>query len=170
MRQYASFFEWYEKGPKELGVVESLVSALSRAHGVYLHSPQEFKPDPPDCTAVNAYGQLVAIEVAEVVCETAARLNAQGKAVYRGWRPGELSDHVSRVIAGKDRKIYHGGPYAEVIACLFTDEPALDPKDAAQELSGKEFGPVAQLTSAYLLFSYRPATRSYPAIRLALAR
>lgn len=170
MRQYASFFEWYEKGPKELGVVESLVGALSRAHGVYLHSPAEHTPDPPDCVATNARGELVAIEVAEVVCETAARRNAQGKDVYRYWNPGELSEHVERVVLGKDRKVFHGGPYAEVIACLFTDEPALSVEFAAQELTGRVFGPVAQLTSAYLLFSYRPATKSYPAIRLELVR
>ena len=74
------------------------------------------------------------------------------------------------MVLGKDRKVFHGGPYAEVIACLFTDEPALSVKFAAQELTGKVFGPVAQLTSAYLLFSYQPATKSYPALRLELAR
>ena len=170
MRRYASFFEWYEKGPKELGVVESLVEALTRVHGIHLHSPREYTPDPPDCVAVNAQGELIAIEVAEVVCEAAARLNAQGQDVYRHWRPGELSAHVAREIQDKDRKVFHGGLYAEVVACLFTDEPALKFELASTELAGSSFGPVRQLTSAYLLFSYDPGTKSYPAIRLALQR
>lgn len=96
MRRYASFFEWYDKGTKELGVAETLVEALTQAGESGLHSPIEFSPDPPDCVCQDANGDLVAIEVAEVVCERAARLVAQGHDVYRVWQPGELRSHVAR--------------------------------------------------------------------------
>lgn len=170
MKRYASFFEWHEKGPKELGVVEALIDALNRSTSLGLHAAQEFTPDPPDCVCLNAFGQAVAIEVAEVVCETATRLTAQGHNVYRQWRPGELAEHVATELTDKDRKRFNGGPYAEVIACLFTDEPALSFEQAISELQPRMFGPFTQLTAAYLLFSYDPSTKSYPVIRLALAR
>ena len=169
MRRYASFFEWYEKGPKELGVVESLAEALQQIHGVRLHALREYTPDPPDCVAINTKGETVAVEVAEIVCESAARLNAQAHRADRHWRPGELEAHVRRELKDKDDKHFHGGPYAEVIACLFTDEPALL-EQARRELAGTIFGPIKQLSSAYLLFSYDPGTKSYPAIPLALQR
>jgi hypothetical protein len=166
MKTYASFFEWHDKGQKELGVVEELVVALNRAANLGLHSEREFSPDPPDCVCLNAAGQPVAVEVAEVVCEEAVRLNARGAQVYRQWRPGELAPHVARKLAEKDRKVYHGGPYRSIIACLFTDEPALTIEQAAAELSSEVFGPFRQLSAAYLLFSYQPSTQSYPVVHL----
>lgn len=170
MKRHASFFEWHEKGPKELGVVEALIDALNQSTTLGLHAAQEFTPDPPDCVCLNAFGEAVAIEVAEVVCETATRLTAQGHSVYRQWRPGELAEHVAKELTDKDHKRFNGGPYAEVIACLFTDEPALSIEHAMLELQSRTFGPVSQLTSAYLLFSYNPSTKAYPVIKLALAR
>ena len=168
MRRYASFFEWYDKGTKELGVAETLVEALNQAGESGLHSPIEFSPDPPDCVCQGANGDLVAIEVAEVVCERAARLVAQGHDVYRVWQPGELRSHVARELSDKDSKVFHGGPYQHIICCLFTDEPALSPEDAATELAATSFGPFKTLTAAYLLFSHSPAIKAYPFIRLTL--
>ena len=166
MKTYASFFEWHSKGQKELGVVEELLVALNHGAHLDLQSPREFTPDPPDCVCQNASGALVAIEVAEVVCEEATRLNAQGHAVYRHWKPGELGVHVSHVLNDKDRKVFHGGPYQATIACLFTDEPALTVAQARAELGSQVFGPFEQLTAAYLLFSYDPGSRTYPLVEL----
>lgn len=170
MKRYASFFEWHDKRMKELGVVETLIDALNRSAGLGLYAAQEFTPDPPDCVCLNRHGELVAIEVAEVVCETATRLTAQGHKVHRQWNPGEFAKHVAKELADKDRKRFNGGPYAEVIACLFTDEPALAVEQASSELLPCTFGPITQLTSAYLLFSYVPSSKTYPVIRLALTR
>lgn len=170
MKTYASFFEWHDRGRKELGVVEELVTALNCATGDTLYEPRECFPDPPDCVCLDAAGKSVAIEVAEVVCEEAARLSAQGSNVYRHWRSGELVTHVSRTLAGKDAKSFHGGPYSSIIACLFTDEPALTIEQAESELGTHEFGPFAQIKKAYLLFSYRPATQSYPVIALRIRK
>jgi hypothetical protein len=168
MRTYASFFEWRDKRRKELGVCEELVVALNGDAKLQLHSPREFSPDPPDCVCLNALGQTIAVEVAEVVCEKATRLNAMGSEVYRIWRPGELAKHIARELADKDRKIFNGGPYYSIIACLFTDEPALTVAQANLELEDQLFGPFEQISAAYLLFSYEPETQSYPIIALQL--
>lgn len=166
MKTYASFFEWSDKPRKELGVVEELIASLNRSAGLDLHSPQIQQPDPPDCFCSNASGERVGIEVAEVVCKNAARLNAQGKNVMRVWGVGELAAHIAHRLKEKDGKAYHGGPYAALIACLFTDEPMLSLAQATAELSSHRFGPFKQLTSAYLLFSYEPSIKSYPVLHL----
>lgn len=170
MKIYASFFEWHDKGRKELGVVEKLIEALNRSTALRLHSPKEFSPDPPDCVCLNASGQCIAIEVAEVVCENAVRLNAQGTEVYRSWNHGDLIAHIQHRLSEKDGKLFHGGPYQEVIACLFTDEPTLTASQATSELVGQLFGPFKQLTAAFLLFSYDPGSQTYPVVKLELLK
>ena len=166
MRQYAPFFEWFDKGRKELGVVEELLASINRATPAGLHSPKIHKPDPPDCVCLDSEGRLVAMEVTEVVCSEAARLTARGESVMRVWRPGELTQHVERLLSTKDQKTYHGGPYEQIAVALFTDEPMLTFEDAIGELEGRLFGPFRQLTAAFLLMSYVPSSKSYPVIPL----
>ncbi len=167
-RKYASFFEWPEKERKELGVVEELVSGLNAA-GLGLRNLRVQRPDPPDCVCDDMNGNPVAIEVAEIVCEDAARLNAQGQNVYRAWRPGELEKTIAARLSEKDTKSFHGGPYTEIAVCLFTDEPALTLDFAKRELSVASFGPFEQIGAAYLLFSYDPGSKSYPLLPLQIA-
>jgi hypothetical protein len=114
-------------------------------------------------------GNLVAIEVAEIVCEDAARLNAQGHNVYRDWRPGELAEKITAQLCEKDKKTFRGGPFAAIIICLFTDEPALSFDFAKHELSPVTFGPYTQIESAYLLFRHDPGSQSYPVLPLRIA-
>jgi hypothetical protein len=109
---------------------------------------------------------LVAVEVAEVVCEEAARRTAQGEQVMRVWRSGELKTHVADLLTVKDGKSFHGGPYAEIVISLFTDEPMITLEQAKSELADTSFGPYKQLTSAFLVLSYDPSTKSYPVVPL----
>lgn len=167
-REYASFFEWPEKDRKELGVVEELVSGLNGlGHG--LRNLRVQRPDPPDCVCEDQNGKPVAIEVAEIVCEEATRLNAQGHHVYRAWRPGDLGAAVSGRLGEKDTKTVHGGPFATIAVCLFTDEPALTLDFAKRDLTSVSFGPYKQITAGYLLFSYDPGSKSYPLLPLRFA-
>jgi hypothetical protein len=168
-RKYAPFFEWPDKEQKELGVAEELVSGLNASAGLGLRNLRVQRPDPPDCVCNDPSGNLVAIEVAEIVCEEATRLNAQGKSVYRMWRPGDLAAKINIRLSEKDGKTFHGGPFASIAVCLFTDEPALTVDLATQELSSVIFGPYKQVTAAYLLFSYDPGSKRYPVFPLLLA-
>lgn len=166
MKRYASFFEWPDKARKELGVVEELVKALNRDKSFVLGAPESFSPDPPDCICTNSAGGKVAFEVVEVVCQDAARLNAQGVDVFRNWAPGELTTHVARLLAEKDSKTFHGGPFASIAVCMFTDEPLLTIDRLEIELASKLFGPYKQLDRAYLVVSYDPTSKTYPVIEL----
>jgi hypothetical protein len=165
-RQYASFFEWPDRQIKELGVVRELLTSLNNAANLGLHSPSIYDQDPPDCNCKNREGNNVAIEVTEIVCSEAVRLNAQGQKVYRNWKSGELTTHIEHLLTEKDKKNYHGGPYVSIFACLFTDEPMLTVDFVKAELETVRFGPFSQLTSAFLLFSYDPTSKSYPVIPL----
>jgi hypothetical protein len=167
MKRYAGFFEWFDQGQKELGVVEELLESLNRT-GANLSAPRLHTPDPPDCICLDAAGDVVAIEITEVVCEAAARLTAQGHDVTRIWKPGELREHVTSRLADKDSKHFNGGPFAKTVVCLFTDEPALTLPQAQEELS-VPFGPFKQITAAYLLMSYDPSTKTYPVVPLRVA-
>jgi hypothetical protein len=167
-RKYASWFEWPEKELKELGVVRELLASIASLGTHDLREPKANRPDPPDCVCLGTGGRRVAVEVAEVVCERAAELNAQGHDVYRDWRQGELEAHIRRLLHEKDTKQFHGGPYAETLVCLFTDEPVLSRDFAARELAQVRFGPLQQITGAYLLFSYDPGTQRYPVLELAI--
>lgn len=165
MKKYAPFFEWPEKNRKELGIVENLIESLNKNINQY-HSPESYKNDPPDCICRNETGELVAIEVSEVVCEDAARENSQGNDVYRVWRFGELTEHIAQRLIEKDKKTYDGGPYAEMVICLFTDEPSLRLEEITHELDTHNFGHFTQITSGYLMFSYNAHKKTYPVLKL----
>jgi len=168
MRDYAPFFQWSDRQGAEFGVAESLLASLAAQHHHPYRELRTYSPDPPDCVCLNAQHELVAIEVSEVVCSEAARRTAKGENVVRMWRPGELREHIARQVAAKDAKSYHGGPYAELVVCLFTDEPMLTVESVRAELLGFCCGRQSQVTDAYLLLSYAPGQQSYPLCRLAL--
>ena len=166
-RKYAAFFEWPDKDVKELGIVRELVSSLESNAGYVLKEPRINRPDPPDCVCSNSAGESVALEVVELVSEEAVRLNAQGHEVYRDWRPGDLPAELSKLLATKDKKTFHGGPYSEIAVVVFTDELALTYADAAKELETIRFGRFDQIDRAFLMFSYVPG-QGYPVIALSL--
>lgn len=168
-RKYASFFEWPDKDRKELGVVEELLCSLNAVSRLGLCNPRTNRPDPPDCVCENGKGNLVAVEVVEFVCKEAARRNANGENVMRVWSPSEISAKASSLLAGKDAKKYLGGPYSGIVVCLFTDEPMLTLNEAKKELGSVKFGPFSQITSAFLVFSYDPHTKSYPTVPLEIS-
>ena len=165
-RKYASFFEWIDKEGKELGVGEELLKALNSAGSLQLSNLAPCNPDPPDLACRNAQGDLIGIEVSEIVCEEAVRLNQQGQDVYRIWQPGELQAAITERLARKDRVTLRGGPYQSLYVCLFTDELMLTHPSASADLADAVFGPFNQITHAFLLFSYQPDTKSNPVIRL----
>lgn len=165
-RKYASWFDWPEKERKELGVVSQLVESISSAGLGSLREPRINRPDPPDCVCLNENGDQIAVEVTELVCKQAAKLSAMGYDVYRIWEPGQVTAYVSEALHDKDEKDLHGGPYRDMVVCLFTDEPALEYAPTERELAQARFGPFKQITRAFLLFSYDPSLERLPLIRL----
>lgn len=165
-RQYASFFEWINKQGKEFGVAEELVAVLNADSALQLHDLAPCHTDPPDLRCEDGGGHHIAIEVSEIVCEEAVRLNQQGQKVYRVWEPGELQAAITQRLARKDQLSLHGGPYDDLYVCLFTDEMTLATQAIRDELTTVMFGPFKQITAAFLLFSYDAHMKAYPVVRL----
>jgi len=165
-RTYATFFEWPDKSVKECGIVQTLIDSVS-GDAYQIDSLNSHSPDPPDCTCKNISGGLVALEVVEFVLEEAVERSARGEKVWVWWEPERVRRHIQHLLKVKDEKEFDGGPYAEIVIVIHTDEPALTADDAHAALSGIIFGPFDQITRAFLLFSYVPS-RDYEAIELSL--
>jgi hypothetical protein len=102
-RKYASFYEWPDKRIKEFGIVQELVQSLE-TQGVGLRNPQIHQPDPPDCVCNDGAGNLVALELVELVSQEAIERNEKGENVYRWWEPTDIRSEVAKLLARKDAK------------------------------------------------------------------
>lgn len=166
-RKYAAFFEFGGKWQKEISVGEELVRALNAELGYGLERLELHEPDPPDLTCYMG-GDLIALEVTELVCAKAVKANQRGRDVYRDWRPGEAAEALREVLFRKDTIRLQGGPFKELWVCVFTDELMLTPDRMAEELTAVTFGPFGQIAKAFLLFSYQPGKATYPIAPLKL--
>ena len=164
-RVYASLRAGGTKCQIELGVVTDLLGAMETQGSRRYHNPRSLSQDPPDCDAQTLGGEPVAIEVTEFVSQVAVEMNeaarpgpgqvpAMEQMVMAVWDQTSFISHLASALAGKDRKILHGGPYSEYVVVSYTDEPLLVRAHAEAWLSAHAFGPYQQITSAYFLFSY----------------
>lgn len=175
-RKYASFFEWPDRVIKETGIVRTLCEAMERA-GEARFSDLQAGPHPnqaPDCVARNDRGQRIAIEVSELVSSEAIKLNQKAKLptdrVYMDWEPQDVVSHVATILAGKDSKTYHGGPFSTIIVVIHCDELTIKSDEYIPTLIRTHFGPFRQVDEAFFLFSYEPDAGGYPYARIWLKR
>lgn len=175
-RVYASFRELGPKEIKEADVVRDLLQVLRAPDGEPYRDLRLAQKDPPDCIALNQRGESVAIEVTEFVSEEAVRLNEHTRRrldrrpeihemVMAQWTCDDFVQHLRGVLAGKDEKTLHGGPFKEYVVIVHTDEPLLVWTVVEEWLAKEAFGPFRQITSAHLLFSYHPG-QGYPVVPL----
>ena len=127
-------------------------------------SPQ----DPPDCVAYNMNNRLVAVEVTELVSGDAVRMNEQGHRLYRDWMPPDVVRGIEKCLAEKDRKCYEGGPYAQIVVVIHTDEMTVTSQTSGNVVPAATFTKCRQLTDAFLRFSYDPNFGRCPYVRLML--
>lgn len=186
-RGYAGFFDWPDKQLKEVGVVEDLLKAAGYSDANPIRKLRLPDRDPPDVIGTDAAGRDVAFEVTELVDEDAARMNAQfdregeaKRSIAAGidperahklasmqllagvWEPPKVIEVVQRILTTKDEKAWHGGPYSRVVLAIHTDEPALAPADYIAALESHLFEKPTLITDAHVIFSYDPASETYP--------
>jgi len=177
-RAYASFRTGGTKEQIELDAVTDLIESMQARGMSRYQNPRSRLEDPPDCAANNLDGQPVAIEVTELVSEAAVAMNeaarsgraqfpALDRMVIARWDEMLFIAHLDSVLTRKDQKTLIGGPYAEYVVLVHTDEPLLVRSTVEMWLSNRTFGPYHQITRAYFLFSYEPGN-GYPFIELAL--
>jgi hypothetical protein len=166
-RGYADFFvSGYERTSVEFELARILTRFL-RAEGldvVRLRHRGEHE-DPPDCELELPNGDLIGIEITELVDqETVERHVKAGMrgapfdiSDVAGWPSCRLVEGIRTRLEAKDipAERRKGGPYARYIVLIPTDEPMIVYDMALQALQGFRFEARA-VDEAYLLISYHP--------------
>ena len=182
VRPHAGFFDWPVKETKELGVVRTLIDQTDANASLRLLDVRPGRPDPPDAIGTRNDGAPVAVEVTELVDQDVTAHNVRvmrqsvgedfierGKKLeHRVWDAAGLIAAVQALLRDKDGKTLNGGPFAQYVVVIHTDEMMLTHVDAAEWLRGHLFPDMRQITDAYILFSYDGS--GYPHIRLNVGR
>lgn len=161
-RGYATFFEWPDRGMKELGVVASLLESMRKAHDLRYRDAQISSEDPPDVIASTSAGGQIGFEVTEIVSEEAIQRRKAGEDVYADWTDDEFLAELGRRIGEKDLKQFAGGPYSERLLLVFTDELTVSHEAVGTKLASMRFPAPRVFTGGYLLFSYQPGLDRCP--------
>ena len=104
-RGYASFYGWStDRDLEEWGVTNTLRQALQSNGESFFDGLQQRGRgnDPPDCEAVDAKGNRIAIEVTELVCSDAIQAYKQGHVYdWADWTKDRLIASLEERIATK---------------------------------------------------------------------
>ncbi len=166
-RGYADFFDFApDRDIAEVGVVESLAESLASGGTAFFTGlrARGRGNDPPDCEALDAAAQRIAIEVTELVSADGIRATkAEGAPCWQEWdKPSFLARLTDRVLA-KDARYpkLKGGPYpGGYFVVVHTDEAFLSADFVRAALERHEFR-VQHISRAFLLLSYRAGTYPY---------
>jgi hypothetical protein len=164
-RRYVSFWEWPDSKMKELAIIEEFVASLTGCGGPSLYAPRFAEEVPPDIIANDAQGRLSGIEITHLA-EEAPRQDEGIEPAFRGWTTEEVIDRIEKRIKEKDGGTYHGGPYADLLLLIHTDEPMICYEDYSERLEYHVFTSLQQLNKVYLLFSYDRAKTGYRCLLL----
>jgi len=167
-RGHASFFEWAaDRDLEEWGVADHFRESLEKL-GEPAFSQLISRGrgnDPPDCEAVGPNGELIAIEVTELV-DPRAIVAYKAKKFYdwSDWTREQLQAalHLRLKAKAAKRPNLKGGPFAQYTVLIYTDEPMLPYLHATNLLSGLRFSDSAKIDRAVLLISYDPAVGYCP--------
>jgi len=172
-RGYADSFKYSpNRDLEELGIVKRFCEALEKEEESFLDSTTIISRghgnDPPDCEAKNFYGDLVGIEVTELV-DPDAIVALKKNQVYEWaeWSETKLIDAINNRLDVKDTPSrIRGGPYANYILIIHTDEPVLNVDYAKALLKEYRFSKRILIDRAFLFIFYDPIYKTYPYIEL----
>jgi hypothetical protein len=165
-RKSVSFWERPDSKMKKLAIIEEFTASLGGCGGPSLYFPRLAEVS-PDVIAQDAKGRLVGIEVTQLASEEAVRHYEGGQSVLRDWTIEEVISEIEKRIKENDDKKCHGGPYADLLLLIQTDEPTICFNDYAGHLQSHLFAGARQLSAVYFLFSYH---RTVTGFRCALLK
>ncbi len=168
-RSHAGHFAWEtDRQVAEMGVALQLADELV-ADGLGFFNDLRHPGvgnDPPDCEAVLNSGEIIGIEITELVhSASAAAARACKPYNWHDWRQ-ELIPKLDEIIRKKDRAVVEGGPYSEYVLLIHSDEPWLEIDRIRVNLAAHVFPATKLISRVYFLISYDPSTRRYPYFRL----
>lgn len=167
-RPWGNYFWWHQRSPagkaiQEYGATEELIRSLVLAGRRSYREPRPSGSVWPDCEAMNDEGEIVAIEVTELLGGNPMA------AAPSPWSTQMLLERVQERLRTKDLKSFHGGKYQEVVLLIHTDEPLLTQTAAFAALQPTALVvPHGNITRAFLLMGYSPLLGCCPVLELQL--
>jgi len=171
-RGYADFRLWPpDRDLEEWGVANTLrESAERRGEDIFRDLRMRGRGnDPPDCQALDLWGQPIAIEVTELVDPRAIVSFKHGGAYdWADWTQSKFLEALQHRLSAKDgrRPSLKGGPYAKYFVVVHTDEPLLTFESASLWLNDFAIAGAPNIDRAFLLLSYEPKVGYCPYIEL----
>lgn len=173
LRKHAPYFALSkDKQQNELEVVDLFNRELNSQGVEHFHSivVRGSGKDPPDCEATANGGELIGVEVTELVDEDAIASAYNGKMIDQNLPipPSVVIEKVSAIIRRKDSAVVKGGPYDLYILIIYCADPAFLDFEIHNRLRNERFGPTKLIDHVYFFESYNPWTKSCPYIELRL--
>lgn len=172
-RGYADSFGWPpDRDLEEYGVVRVFCETLKKESNLFLDINSIMSRgrgnDPPDCEVKDLDGNIIGIEVTELV-DPEAIVAFKKNQVYEWaeWDKSKLIDAINNRLDAKnipDR--IKGGPYAGYILIIYTDEPVLNADYIKDLLKGYRFARRNLIDRAFLFIFFDPIYKTYPSIEL----
>lgn len=162
-RGYADFFSWpIDRDLEEWGIANSLKESLEATGNDFFADLRRRGRgnDPPDLEAVNLQRQRIAIEITELVDESAIKKYKQTNDYdWAEWDKNKFINSLQYAINAKDKKFVKlkGSPYpGGYFLVIHTDEPELKVGLVDQYLHDSNMVSPKHLKKVYLLISYDP--------------
>ena len=175
-RGYADSFEWSpDRNLEEYGIVKLFCEALAKEGKSFIDISSIISRgrgnDPPDCEGNDLDGNLIGIEVTELVDpEAIIAFKKNQDYQWAEWDKSKLIDAINNRLEAKntpDR--IKGGPYKSYIIIIFTDEPVLNSDYTKDLLKGYRFAKRNLIDRAFLFIFYDPIYKTYPCLELKFA-
>ena len=189
-REHVSFFDGPDKRSKERGIAREFLQQLERQFGISWRLPESddlpasIPHDPPDVVVLGPDGELIGLELVEVVIQEA--IEAQVRASARRsqgerWTPDDRAYMAISLECGTDAALqaldeqvrkkevaaasYQGQVFSMYVLLVHCAEPWLDRAQLAGALGRHDWPPTTGIGEAYLLLDYHPQ-EGYPLFHL----
>jgi len=162
-RGHADSFEWRpDRHLEEYSVVRLFCEALEKEGKSFIDNSSIFSRgrgnDPPDCEANDHDGNLIGIEVTELVDLHAIAASKKDHGYdWAEWDKTKLIDAINDRLEEKDIPgQIKGGPYTSYVLIIYTDEPVLNAGYAKALLKEYRFSRPNLISKAFLFIFFDP--------------
>lgn len=170
-RKHANFWNYHKKNSKELGIFSEVFNRIESDFMQKITGWGLCEFDPPDIFFKLADGNLVGVEITELVNEQAINYQIKQDQKYNDevtkFDYGLAVIKLREILESKEQKVSKCNcNYQSLVLLIHTDESLLNSE--IFDGKGKQIFSQGSTTfnSVYLLFSYEPKKQENPLIRL----
>lgn len=163
-RGYAEYWEWPIDRPRaELQAAKVVLNYLRHHESLWEGTLSNNPSDPPDVILTKPNGQLIGLEVTELVDEKMAAFHRKMKEDGESpayncalWDQPKLASKLLKLIDTKKAKIAPCTGYTQLIIVIATDEPGITPELACETTASCKT-PLDSHTRVFLTLGYTPS-------------